>query len=101
MPMVIWSENCPICGTPSEGCLMQMLMAGETLTTEELMYLQDFDNLKDLRGKKVPFSVITHYECWQRYQEGSVQFLKMSAFRQVMNWNDFPKVLLQRFSIGN
>jgi len=77
---------------------MQMLMAGETLTTEELMYLQDFDNLKDLRGTKVPLSVISHHECRTQYLNGSVQFLKYATdFQQVMNWNKFPKALLRRF----
>lgn len=96
--LVSWSENCPICGQHSSGCLMQMLMSGDTLTTEELMYLQDFHNLQDNTDKKVPLSVIAHYDCFNRYTNGEVPLLDhVTDFRNALNWNVFPKELLYRF----
>ncbi len=93
----MWSENCPVCGEPSEGCLMQMLMAGDVLTTEELMYLQRFDNLKVWKGKKVPVSAITHYDCYKQYKNGEVVLYDHRTFNQALNWAVFPIELLQRY----
>ncbi len=96
MTMIMWSENCPICGEPSDGCLMQMLMAGDVLTTEELMYLQKFDNLKDnWQGKMIPLAGISHYECYSNFKKGLATFLP-EHFLEVLNWKKFPIKLLHR-----
>jgi glucose-6-phosphate isomerase len=97
MTTVLWSENCPVCGKPSAGCIMQMLMAGENLNTEELMYLQKFDNLRnEWDGKKVPVAAITHYDCYQQYKNGEAVLYELRTFNQALNWNVFPFNLLQR-----
>jgi len=91
---VSWSENCPICDEPSAGCLMEMLLSGQTLTDEELSYLQNFDNLKNHAGQQVPLATIAHLECLQLFREGSVQLYGGPRFERVLNWEKFPYVLL-------
>ena len=76
---------------------MQMLMTGDTLTTNELMYLQKFDNLKHWEGQKVPMAAITHYDCYQQYKKGDVVLYDLRRFQEVLNWNEFPIKLLKRF----
>ena len=102
METIAWSENCPVCGEyrdPSNphDTLMELLLGGDTLTTEELMWLQYSDD-EDLHrvydGKIVPVSVALHPDCYHTWKVHGFPDPKVHGFSETLNWKKFPFTLL-------
>ena len=102
METIEWSENCPFCGehrdpNNSHDTLMNLLLRGDNLSTEELMWLQysdDEESQKVREGKIVPVSVALHPDCYDAWKEHGVPVPENHGFSEVLNWKVFPLTLL-------
>ena len=108
METIAWSENCPFCGKhrdpkDTHDTLLNLLLRGDNLSTEELMWLQysDDDSQKVYEGKIVPVSVALHPDCYDAWKEHGFPVPENHGFSEVLNWKVFPLTLLipKNFSI--
>ena len=85
-----WSGRCPHCLEPNindvQQGLMNLLMEGATLTTEEIMLLQYSDEEK--HSGTLRASLVFHEQCLVAAMMPKLRFL------DVLNWAEFPWVLL-------
>ena len=85
-----WSGRCPHCLEPNmeeiHKGLMNLLMAGEVLTTDEIILLQYSDEEK--HSGTLRASLVFHEECLV------AAMMPKLRFQEVLNWAEFPWVLL-------